>query len=412
MNNVLPTQLQTLASRVAAAQLLLLVWLVLSSAVYFAQDDAGTSLEFVNPLRPATIYLLTYTVTAAVAFVSILTTWHRTSPGFALLMAAYGLMHVVAWVFQDSDPVSDRTLVLRLNVCVLSICFQVLLSNIINLTAILSSVRWVALITSALAAGQVLLADYIPYRVTVFPGRGAGLYWDPNQCATFLAMMLPLINIGKAGPTRWFNNLAVLLGILFTFSREGILLWIVAVVLIDTLNPGGETFDAKRSATRLMAALGALAAISTLFAIGREPLVDLLKPYLTTDTYLRLRGTDEGSASERLLVLQMGLDLFWQHPLFGAGYASTRIWNYDVSVHNMFVLLLAEFGIVGAVWYFMFLHRIVSIPHRFGATVGVLVVVESLFTHSLFDLGYYILLILLYWRCAQQHAPGQPQQNI
>jgi O-antigen ligase len=393
--------------RSASAFVVLLVLLVLSSAVYFGQvgELEGDVRLFANPLKPSLIYLLTYLFAGLVAMAMLARKVTPACDGFIWLFVIFGALHVAWLPFAESDEVTTRTLVLRMNVVVMTICCQTILSAVSDMRGIIRAVRGVVWATCALNMLVILMPELFDVRMSVYAGRASGLYWDPNQCATFLALLLPLINFGLRRPLRWLQSLIVLVGIFFTFSREGALLWVVAVGLCELIQPGEPRPKHLFRNTLLLGSFVLVLLIA--FLLTWSDLIEALRPYLTTDTYARLSGSDEGSASERLLVLQAGLDVFSQDPLFGAGYASTRGWGYGVSVHNMLVLMLAEFGLVGGLWYLAFLGRILTIPLRFGFVLCGLISLGGLFTHSYFDLAYYMLLVVLYWRFAYLAADAK-----
>ena len=268
--------------------------------------------------------------------------------------------------FASEDPITARILVLALNVVVMTICFQVIFSTIYDLGSVLRAVRWVIGGTAVLNVLVVLAPELFEYRMAVYNGRASGLYWDPNQCATFLALMIPLATYGLKKSASLLVYLIALIGIFFTFSREGVVLWFAAVFLDMLVRPGDPSVKMQKIFTNLINfSLFFIVAIGFIALIWMD-LIESLRPYLNADTFSRLSGGDMGSASERVEVLSLGWNLFAEHPYFGAGYGATHVWNFPVSVHNMFILMLAEFGIVGGVWYLYFLRKIFAMPMKFG----------------------------------------------
>lgn len=394
----------------------LLVLLILSSAIYFGQGDSTVSDVplFSNPLKPSYIYFLTYGVTFLL--LTVFSRWlPRPSGGMLVSMVLLGLLHLAWMPFVGDQAVVQRMMVLRLNVVVMAICFQIILSMVNDFRPILKAVRIVVWATALLNVLVVLTPQLFSVKMGAMHGRAAGLYNNPNLAATFMAMMLPLVAYGKRLPARILNYLIIFVGIFFTFSRGGTVIWAIAVLLDLSFRPGDPTVRSRSIMMNIMLATVFALLLVFLLALTWTDMIDFLAPNLNADTLARLNGTDQGSSHERLIVLALGYDVFADHPILGGGFAATRIWDFRVSVHNMFILFLAEFGIIGGLWYADFLRRVFKFPGRFGIVLGGMVIIESVFTHSYFDLAYYMLLIMLYWRLswlveAQNAAAKTPER--
>ncbi|GGA27752.1 hypothetical protein GCM10011326_44830 [Salipiger profundus] len=327
-------------------------------------------------------------------------------------MALFGLLHVFWLPFVETASIVERTFVLRLNVVVMAICFQIILSFVVDYRAILKSVQLIVWGTALLNVFVVVMPQIFSVQMGSIQGRASGLYGNPNLCATFMAMLLPLMTFGKTLQVRFVHYIVVLIGIFFTFSRGGAVIWAVSVFLDLTFRPGAQGIRPKSIATNVLLSVLFSLLLLILVAVTWFDILDIVNPYLNADTIARLNGTDQGSGSERLFVLALGYEAFTQNPFFGGGFAATRNWGFEVSVHNMYILILAEFGVIGGLWYIDFLRRIFKFPGRFGIVLGTLMAIESVFTHSYFDLAHYMLLVMLYWRlsniikCEQANPPS------
>lgn len=392
-----------LLATVSNFYILVAVTLTLTSAIHFGyvRPESGVAV-FNNPLKPSYFYVFTYAVSILVLLIGGLPALDKVGKGFALFFIGYGALHL-AWLpfLSENDDVVGRGLTLRMNDVLMSLCYLIIFCRMTDLRRIIISTRAVMWATSALNVLVVLAPQLFPIRMGAFPGRAAGLYWDPNQCATFLAMSLPLICLNTRMPMRLLNYAVVLVGISFTFSREGWVMWVAAVALDLVLKPGAQKRDVGRIATNMAVLIGVSILFLLLLTALYEPIIESLRPFLTTDTYARLSGGDLGSGAERLLILRMGFDVFVSSPFVGSGLNATRTWNYAVSVHNMFILMLAEFGIIGGLLYAYFLRNLFTIKSNLGPILFTLVFMLSFFSHSLFDLSYYSLLFLLYWRAGE-----------
>ena len=132
---------------------------------------------------------------------------------------------------------------------------------------------------------------------------------------------------------------------------------------------------------------------------GREDLSEGLANLLARLEFFQDRVLDDDSALERAQVLEAGLDLFLENPIFGAGAGATDLWSLRVSTHNQLVMLAAEYGVFGiALWvslavilwkgkYFQ--------DKTFQLTVVTGFVFLSMFTHNMFDYLYWLLTFAL-----------------
>ena len=376
----------------------LLVALIVSSAVYFGQDAGGADGKppFVNPLKPSHVYALIYAATAFY-LVILMRGLPRLWTGIAPFMLALGALHLLWLPFGGDDPQVARMFVLRMNGVVIALCFQVILSLAEDMAPLLATIRAIISLTAALNVLVVLAPDIFTVSMGAYVGRAAGLFGDPNICATLISLLTPLACHGCGLRNRLIYYALGAVAVFFTFSRSGVLLYGMAVTLDLVVRPGVRrqalSWPVRWGVLILFCALVGMAA-----ALMWSDIVHALSPYLTPDTLARMRGLDEGSGAERVEVLRMGADMFAAHPVFGAGLAATRVWTMPVSVHNMTILFGAEFGILGILWFLAFLWRLHLFPARYGLVIGPLVAVQSLFTHSYFDIPYYIMVFLLYWR--------------
>lgn len=385
----------------------LLVALLVSGAIYFGQGQGGADGKppFANPLRPAQLYAFTYGVTA-LYLALMMRALPRLMTGLAPFMLALAAIHFLWLPFVTAQGI-ERMFVLRMNTILMALCFQVILTLLTDLTPVLRAIRAIVALTAGLNMLVVLRPDIFGVSMGVYLGRAAGLYEDPNICATFMALLVPLAAFGKTLRGRCLYYALGFVAAFFTFSRSGILLCCLAVTLDMLIRPGGPRPVLSAGARGLVWMVLALLVVTAITLMWTD-LVEALAPSLTPDTMARLRGADEGSGAERVTVLQMGLQMFVAHPVFGGGFGATRDWLVSVSVHNMIVLFAAEFGIFGLLWSLVFLWRLHLFPAGFGAIVGPLMTVQALFTHSYFDLAYYMMVVLVYWRLANMVRAAQP----
>ncbi|UYO01226.1 MAG: hypothetical protein KIT02_08510 [Devosia sp.] len=379
------------------------VALLLSSLIYFGHAEAtGSYQTFNNPLKPSYFYFLTYALTGLylAANREAFNRWRDYWPFFAAMTMMLAL-HLWWMPFAGQNSEQARIFVLRVNTLLMGICLTIIIAQADNLKAIVRAVQVVMWGTALLNVAVVLMPGLFPVKMGVYAGRAAGLYWDPNQCATFLAMALPLMCLGASHGMRLVHYGIVLVGIAFTFSREGIVLWLVAVTLDHVMLSNAAQGMATRL-LRLMRVLLIVGLVAGLFLIFYQDIINALRPFLNTDTFSRLSGVDRGTTNERIRLMLYGWEAFAQQPILGMGYGSTHVWSHGLSVHNMFVLMLAEFGLVGFAAYCFMLGALLYQGTRIAVVIFAMLVIQSVFTHSYFDLPYYLLLAILYLRMSME----------
>lgn len=183
-------------------------------------------------------------------------------------------------------------------------------------------------------------------------------------------------------------TIAVGLGLLWE-SRAKLPLLVVSVVLLAPLVESGSrgallglavaalVFVVARRLWRLLAAGVAVAALGgvALALTHRLPSI--------------FQREDGGVDSGRLTLYEGALRTWWQHPIWGTGYRTTeRLVATEQTAHNIYLAVLAELGLVGAVVFAALIVGIVAaaIRHRLNpwlpaaAAVGVV----ELFDSSLF----------------------------
>jgi O-antigen ligase len=149
-------------------------------------------------------------------------------------------------------------------------------------------------------------------------------------------------------------------------------------------------------------ALGALPSLLGSFESylsGREDLAAGLGNILARLEFFQNRVLDDDSALERAQVLEAGLDLFRENPIFGAGAGATDLWSLRTSTHNQPVMLAAEYGVFGIVlwvWLAVILWKGMYFQDRRFQLVPLTgFIFLSMFTHNIFDYLYWLMTFAL-----------------
>jgi O-antigen ligase len=173
------------------------------------------------------------------------------------------------------------------------------------------------------------------------PGRGAGLFINANGAAAFVVM--GTIATLAYAPMR-LRALLLLLGVVAvgpTFSRFG---WIFTVLLIP-LSITLKLLDRRQVLLVLLAIPLLLAGAGVYYEFmlqsGNENLIGRLNWFQT------LGDQSDFSMRERAFVAQRAWEQFLESPLYGHGIGVTLAKGARVGTHNMYVMLMAEQGLIG-----------------------------------------------------------------
>ena len=189
------------------------------------------------------------------------------------------------------------------------------------------------------------------------PGRGAGLFVNANQAGmAVIAMGIAALPFAKMR-FRALILVTVLVGVLPTFSRSAIAFAVIVSALAIVLG------QVNRRQLLLMAAL--IPPLVVIVWQGHEygassGDVNLKNIEERLEFFASVGEALDDSASERRQVAAIAWRMFGDSPLLGNGIASTAAAYYGRGTHNMYLMLLAEQGVLGGVLYLSFVLILLS----------------------------------------------------
>ena len=222
-----------------------------------------------------------------------------------------------------------------------------LLSTLIILSeAAAQRIARIAMVISVIIAVALNLYEvFNPLTFSGITGRSAGWYLHPNKAAAALVLGM-ILGQGVVKPRyRLLFMLVVGLGVLTTFSRAGLLGWLIVVGLASIVN--GQ---------RLRSMMGMGLAGVVLVGFVFSPWWGNLQRQLTDegvinrDTLNRVAFFETGAAAdasavERAKVADMAWDAVQAHPLAGAGLGAYARPPFDqIGPHNMYLSLMIDHG--------------------------------------------------------------------
>lgn len=237
----------------------------------------------------------------------------------------------------------------------------------------------------------VLIKDY-------YSGRALATYQNQNLVgAIFIAGLILVIDIIPR-KYRMFFIAYLFTGILVTFSRSNIILFIVIIIVMSI-----QKKLSKISTSILLFSLVAM--MTWLYYIGFDYLSKEFDIKATVEAMDRLAyfiSPDDVTSThndERKIVLNIALSMFADSPIIGNGIGSTRLWEYRVGPHNTFAMMWAELGLFGFLLVPTFLlattYDIIMRTHQkeykdMGILFIIFFTISSLFSHNMFE-GVYII---------------------
>ncbi|HYG28008.1 MAG TPA: O-antigen ligase family protein [Caulobacteraceae bacterium] len=307
------------------------------------------------------------------------------------MVVAYVFILLANLLFLDGsvfDLVRDR-----LSWAMVAIGGTVLLSNLRNPRQFLLILRVVIIASALIVLAEFFSGFSLPAMMTTVPGRAAGLFENPNITGVFFTFALPVVTIGLRPVHRAFWYGLTLTCVFLTFSRGGLALCALAILLVEVFPvQGGGSALMRRlviGAVLVATAVPAYVLISTFIVsnFGSE---------LDANTIARARLEGDSSSDVRMYVLKLAWQEFSTSPIWGHGTGAADRWEADVSVHNQFGLIAMEYGVIGLAWFAAFLGTLWSMPRPFGIWATSMFVVAGMTLHNLFDGATYALLLATY----------------
>ncbi len=224
-------------------------------------------------------------------------------------------------------------------------------------------------------------------------GRSAGFYINSNISGE-------AILIGIVLSYRYVHNkfkvlflIVAFLGILVSFSRTGIASWFLIVFLLGLV----KTIDKRNILIILLTFIIGITVLLPIFISFIESNLTGVAGNLITrlDFFAAKQHFLDASEISRLAVANAAYDLFSNNPFVGSGISTIKHWAHHVSTHNMYLKLMAEYGIIGMFLYPLILFSaVVELSGKERNMIYVLIAYLLLIgftTHNALD-GYHFMI--------------------
>ena len=243
-------------------------------------------------------------------------------------------------------------------------------------------------------------------------GRAGSTLINANKAPESL-LLLTLVGMSALRPhKRLLLLLAVLPGVLVSFSRAGMLVWffIFATGFWLRLFPRKAALTYTITLSFAVLLLGGWLFENLTHTVDNRAIDDITARLFFFSTL----NTGDDSAQERLAVALHALEAFSDQIIFGNGAGFTAFWSdFEVSTHNQHILILAEYGLIGYlffIWLFILIWKGGEPIKSTGARNLIKILFFStllftLFTHNMFDNLYWLVTFAVLGQRAQLHRP-------
>jgi O-antigen ligase len=181
-----------------------------------------------------------------------------------------------------------------------------------------------------------------------------GIFGNPNEVAYALIILVPIALV-LASKARWLIRIAIwmtlavyMVAIFLTFSRGGLIALFGVIGLM-----GWKQKSAAIRAAMALAFVGGLAVIGMFWTRSSGDFSDM---------------KHDGSVQERMVTLEAGGRMFLHNPLLGIGPGDSSVayalyagkeanchCHDQLVVHNAYIQVLAELGLIGAIPFMLFM---------------------------------------------------------
>jgi O-antigen ligase len=311
---------------------------------------------------------------------------------FFLWLLGYVLYGIGSFVVSTQSAAATQHLVTLVEMVLVAASLVFLMLQARRLDVVATNLGLLALLSTAICAFDFLYPTF-----TTVPGRAAGMYENPTTAGLMIALCM---TAGlDAVPPRLRAPFVVICGagILSTFTRSAWLLWVLSVVWL-----GAKTSRSK-PARRFVTGAVPVAIGGVLFVglfggvIGNWLATTALVNYLDANTLARLGVgalTFAGDSSEeRVDVALYALSTAIESNFLGRGIGYTYEWTFPAGPHNMYLLFLAEGGLVGLLLYVALMWLIWKETFGTGRLIALQIVVAGFFSHNLLEQPPVLLII-------------------
>jgi len=235
---------------------------------------------------------------------------------------------------------------------------------------------------------KILSNGHIEY----IAGRASAYYLNANIAGGAMVIFLIFTIDYISHRYKILYIFILFLGLFSTMSRSNIMLFFIILIFMF--------FQKKLHGKHLSILLVGIVSFFLWLSVGGLDYLSEKYDFQVTenmksriDFFANSKKSDTSDIGPRTMVLRRALEMFADNPVLGAGYAATRLWQYQWSPHNTFAEHWAEFGILGILIIPLLLYLISIDIFRYGDTnqkqMTVLVIIyfvgACFFSHNMLE---------------------------
>lgn len=332
--------------------------------------------------------------------------WHN-QKALGIWAIVFGGVAVFSYLFSVREPEQLRSL----KTILLCLGMMGLYLAAFNGAREMRAARLAMLLVVLIAVVNNFLDVVGIYEFTIAEGRGAGFYMNPNISALYLFMGM-ILTVSLLPPRyRLMYCVVVGVGIAATFSRAGMLVWLISVYGLGQ----SQIFRLSKRIVAIMVVI--LAAAVLVMQFGENVVTAFgLDRYLSENAMQRLHFnlSTDGSVQGRIDVAERSLELIKASPWVGHGLGAHNVPGTYVEPHNTYLLLGVELGVLGVGMYLWLLVILWRMKSPVSKVFAFSLAVWSLFDHNLIgSQGVWLAYAILAGLTVRQkpNAAAQPQPS-
>ena len=262
------------------------------------------------------------------------------------------------------------------------------------------SARWALVFAVLFGTALNIYEFFVPMTFSLVHGRSAGLFVNSNLSGE--ALVLGMILSVTVLPSFWRGPFLLLtgIGIFVTFSRAGIVAWLIAVSGLLFFTKGVRAKDVVWTVllSLLVAGIVLLPKLDSILKTMDQTGV------INKNTEERLAwltnpsGVSDDSSWSRKQVAQQAWNKFADHPWIGGGTGTTYE-SFEISPHNQYLSYMVDHGVLGATIVPLLLLTLLwgasGETRRVGLVFGATILWLSFFTHMMLSVEHSLVLFAL-----------------
>ena len=255
------------------------------------------------------------------------------------------------------------------------------------------SARWALVFVVLFGVALNIYEFFTPMTFSVVNGRSAGLYRNPNLSGE--ALVLGMILSVTVLPSLYRGPFLLLtgIGIFMTFSRGGIVAWVIAMsgLLFFTKAVRARDLVWTFVLSLLVVGIVLLPKLDAILATMDQAGVINKNTEERMEWLTNPSGVSDDSGWSRMYAAQQAWNEFAVHPWLGGG--TGRMYEvFDIAPHNQYLAYMLDYGVVGVTIVPLLILALLwgarGETRRIGLVFGAGILWLSFFTHTMLSYGH------------------------